>query len=160
MPNSQYPTIYAGQDYTASLIEAFAELVAWKTTAATARTSTTLIIDPDLQLTLAANASYYIIADVNYSAATGGIQFGWTVPSGVGGAYSASMNLAGTGAGVFSYAWSATPSAAAADSGVKIGGTLWTGSSGGTLGFNWGAGTSGDAAQTGAGCGLRAKRIA
>ena len=159
MSGSQYPPIYAGAFPDADTLQALAPMVAWKTAAATARTSTTLVVDPDLQLALVADATYDVTADVNYSGA-GGLQFGWTLPSGVGGAYTAAFNLAGTGAGAYAYAWTATPAAAAADNGLRLGGTLWTGSSGGTLGFNWGAGTSGDSVQTGAGGVLRARRIA
>ena len=159
MSGSQYPPIYAGQFPDADTLQALAAMVAWKTAAATGRTSTTLVVDPDLQLTLEADATYDITADVNY-AGTGGMAFGWTIPSGAGGAYGASYNLSGTGSGTYAYAWTATETAGTGTNGIKIGGVLWTGSSGGTFGFNWGAGTSGDSVQTGAGGVLRARRIA
>lgn len=161
MPASQYPAIYAGQFPDADTLQALAPLVAWKTAAATGRTSTTLTIDPDLQLTLAANATYDVTADIIYAAAAGGFNWGWTVPSGAGGGYCAAFTLGGSGAGTYAYAWSSSQEAGNGNPvGIKLGGTLWTGSAGGTFGLNWAAFTSGDSVLTGAGSVLRAKRIA
>lgn len=158
---SQYPSIYAGQFPDADTLQALAPMVAWKTASAAARTSTTLTIDPDLQVTLAANAAYDITADVIYAAVAGGFAWGWTVPSGAGGGYTAAYTAAGSGAGSYAYVWSSAQEAGNGNPlGIRIGGTIWTSSAGGTLGLTWAAFTSGDSVLTGAGSILRAKRIA
>lgn len=160
MPNGQYPTIFAGQDLAAGLLEGFAPLVAWKT-ALTSRTTTTQSIDPDLQLTLVAGATYDVTADIIFTG-TGGLSFGWTAPSGVSGGYTATMVLAGTGMAVLGFQWTNTAEAGVTGSsvsGLRAGGTLVAGS-GGTFGFNWADFTAADTMTVGAGSILRAARIA
>lgn len=87
---SQYPLINAGQRLTASLVQSLVPLEAYKT-AATTRTSTTVLADdPDLTLSLAASAVYDVIFYLHY-AAISAAQFktAWTVPASATGVRSA-----------------------------------------------------------------------
>jgi hypothetical protein len=162
MPQSQYPAILAGQDATAGLLQALAPLEAWKASAAT-RTGNTLSIDPDLQVTLAANATYKVTASLLYSVPSAGhFEFTWTVPSGATGGFVASLNVGGTGVTVNGYTWGATVTTSFTSSsnyGVLITGVLVT-SSGGTFGVQWNNDTSSDQATLGVGSLLEARRIA
>jgi hypothetical protein len=161
MPDSQYPAFYAGQVLTASQIQALAPLEAWKTTA-TSRTTTTVSIDPDLQLALAANATYDVEASIIYQGA-GGFNFGWTIPSGASGGYTAAFSLSGSAVGIYGYAWGTGVIAATGTGtvfGILLKGTLITGTTAGTFGLNWADDTTSDTAQTGAGSILKARRIA
>jgi hypothetical protein len=124
----------------------------------TTRSTSTLSIDADLQVTLAASTKYKIRVAVNYLAATGGLKFTFTVPSGASGAYQVSMNLSGTGAGVFGFVWTNTTTGAAT-SGTNFGfileGYLLT-SSGGTFGLQWANGTGSNSTTLGGGSELSA----
>ena len=161
MPSGQYPLIVAGQDFTASLIQSFAPWEAWKTSA-TSRTTTTQSVDPDLQLTLVPNATYRVTADIIFTG-SGGLSFGWTVPSGASGGYTVTMVLAGTGMAVLGYQWTTTAEAGVTGSsvsGLRLGGTLVTSTAGGTFGFNWADFTASDTMTVGVGSALSARRIA
>jgi len=88
---SKYPTIYAGQRITGTLLSSMIPDVIRKLTATDRASTTTLADDPDLTTTLEANAVYYIEMELWYAAtaASGGIKTQWTVPSGVTGNRSA-----------------------------------------------------------------------
>lgn len=142
------PTWVPGQVLTASDVDQwFVPLAAYKVVAL-ARTTNVLAIDPDLQFTTVANATYEVRASLLYQAGAGiGFSFQWTVPATAGTfGYGASMNLSGTGAGTYMFAW--TANALAGDpSGntlaVNIQGMLQTNAGGGTLGLQWASGTAG-----------------
>jgi hypothetical protein len=83
MPQGQYPTVYAGEDYTAGLIQSFAPTAAWKTAPQTVTDSATLVNDTDLVLPLAANAYYEFRMAFAYTGTPGDdLKGGFTVPSG------------------------------------------------------------------------------
>jgi len=158
MPNGQYLVFNAGNVLTAAQIQALAPLEAWKTST-TERSSTGATIDPDLQLSLAANATYEVLADIIYSG-TGGMEFGWTIPSGAAGGYAATFSLAGTGFGTYAYAWGTAAEAGTGGVyGIKARGTLVTSVTAATFGFNWAPFTSSDAVTLGVGSILSARRI-
>jgi hypothetical protein len=113
----------------------FMPIAAYKT-AATARTTLTKSIDPDLQITLAASSVYQVQASLIYVSANP-MDFTWVIPASSTGGYTMAGNQAGVGAGAFSFVWTATPGTAAADTGVLIHGTIQTAGSGGTFGISW-----------------------
>lgn len=85
MPQGQYPTILAGQAYTAGLIQGFAPLGAWKTSDTSRASTVTLTSDPDLTLNVVANAFYKFKCYLDFEAVAGtgfGIQWQWAVPAG------------------------------------------------------------------------------
>lgn len=88
---SRYPTIYAGQRVTGTLLQGMQVDIVQKLTNTDRTATTTLADDPDLTTTLEANSRYYIEFEVWYASNTGpsGIKTGWTVPSGVTGNRSA-----------------------------------------------------------------------
>jgi len=88
---SRYPTIYAGQRITGTLLQAMEPDIIQKLTNTDRNSTTTLADDPDLTTTLEANARYFIEIELWYAAtnASGGIKTAWTVPSGVTGNRSA-----------------------------------------------------------------------
>lgn len=94
---SKYPTIYAGQRITGSLLSSMMPDVIRKLNNTDRTATTTLADDPDLTVLLEANAQYYIEIDLWYAASTGssGIKTAWTVPAGVTGNRSA-LGMAST----------------------------------------------------------------
>lgn len=94
-----YPTILAGQRLSADLLTSMLPLHAAKTSSTSRSSTTTVTADPDLQLSLAANAEYRLIGYFRISgdpAADMDIQF--TVPSGTTGSYTVTGRLAGASA--------------------------------------------------------------
>lgn len=83
---SQYPAIYAGQRITAALLTSMEPFNLWKTANTDRTATTTLADDPDLTVSLDANATYRVIFRLHY-AATDATRFktAWTVPSGTTG---------------------------------------------------------------------------
>lgn len=81
---STYPTVLAGQDITADLMNSMLPQYKYKT-AGTIRTNNTLTDDPDLTIQLAANAVYVIEFHIAYCANTTNIRALWTIPSGATG---------------------------------------------------------------------------
>jgi hypothetical protein len=88
---SRYPTIYAGQRITGTLLQSTMPDMIQKLVNTDRASTTTLADDPDLVASVEANARYYIEFDLWYAAtnASGGIKTAWTVPSGVTGNRSA-----------------------------------------------------------------------
>ena len=131
-------------------------------TAPLVRSTNSLSIDPDLQLTLAASSVYEVHCAINYSVAAGGFQVGWTTPASVTGALSAAFVLGGTGAGTFGYTWVTTfqgGNQTSPNGGFVIMGMLTTAGSGGTFGLNWANGTGANSTTIGGGSMLSAQRI-
>lgn len=130
--------------------------------ASTNRSSLSITIDPDLQLTLDSNAVYEIRCAIIYTS-TQACRTGWTVPSGATGGYAASFNLAGTGAGSWGFTFSATNVDAAALGGSVNGilylGQLTTAATSGTFGFKWGSASGPSSLTIGVGSYLVARRI-
>lgn len=107
------------------------------------RTATALVDDATITTTLDPNSTYDVTADFAYSGSVA-LTFSWTCPAGVGGFQNVSYNAAGTGEVTFTYVWpTATLTAGAVSSGIKIGGYITTGATGGTFAFKWGSATAG-----------------
>ena len=138
----------------------FTEIPTYKLTS-TNRSSLSITIDPDLQMTLAASCVYKIEAGIIYQS-TSAMRYAWTVPAGASGGFTADFNLAGTGAGSWGFTFSSTNDAAALGgsvNGVHLIGILQTSTTAGTFGFKWGS-TSGPSSLTlGVGSILTARRV-
>lgn len=131
------------------------ELVTVRKPADLSRTTTTLSIDPDLQIQLAANAVYRVTASVPYSTTANGIKTTWTVPSGAGGIYS----VAGSG-NTSGYAWTDVPAfSSSSPGGIMLEGILTT-SSAGTFGIQWASNTGATALAVKANSFIELRRIA
>jgi hypothetical protein len=169
MPEGQYPTVYAGQVLTAGLLQSFAPLRAWKASSST-YSSATLADDADLQLPVVANAWYDVAAVIFFSTATSGdvgmnaelygpAGAAWTLAllaAIVSGAtVGPNVNTASTG--LFELH---TPGATSAITAATFKGTLNTGGTPGTFGFEFAEHTSGDPVTVLAGSQLTAARIA
>jgi hypothetical protein len=118
-------------------------------TTATNRTSSTLSDDPDLKTTLDPNSTYDISLDMSYGG-TAAMVWQFTCPSGTGGFYCLSCNIAGTGEITNTYTWTTgSNTAGAVTNGWKAGGYLTTGATGGNFAFKWGSATNGTTCQLG-----------
>lgn len=155
------PTWTSGEVLSAADVnDWFVPKAAYKTTS-TNRSTLTLSIDPDLQFTLDANVIYEIRASIIYQS-TNAMTFGWTVPSGATGGYSAAVNQAGTSWWTFGYTFSATPNAGAESAnvnGIIIEGFIQTSATSGTFGFKWASQTGPASLTIGVGSMLIARRI-
>jgi hypothetical protein len=125
----------------------FVPLAAYKTSA-TGRTSTTLVIDPDLQITLAASAVYDVHAAIIHQT-TGGssaFSFAWTSPTLVSSTYAATYAQPGPVIAGWGHGFDGTAVAVAASDnlvhGINIMGTVTVSSTGGTFGLSWAAATA------------------
>ena len=141
----------------------FVPIAAYKTTGTT-RTSTTLSLDPDLQITLAPNSIYEVRASIVYQTTSGTSAFQWTftVPSGATGGYSAGYTLPGPTPGNWGSIWTANPSAAGSDGlvhGITLLGMISTAGSGGTLGLQWACLSASSSITAGVGGILVARRV-
>jgi hypothetical protein len=137
------PTWVTGQVLaSADVNNWFVPLAAYKL-ASTGRSSTTLSIDPDLQVTVAANAFYEVSAAIIYQAASTsvGIKWGWVFPGTVTGEFAAAYaDATVTAANCLGFAWTTTQTATNTTTsayGINLKGALFTGVSGGTFGLNW-----------------------
>lgn len=131
-------------------------------TANTNRTSNALLIDPDIQVNLAANAFYHVSAGILYTGGAGiGFAWAWTIPAGAGGGFGVAWNQSGFGAENQGYAWS-TGTLAAGTPGTTqsmvIEGYISTSGSG-TFGLNWATNTNGSTATAGLGSVLVIQRV-
>ena len=147
------PVWSVGQVLTASDVNTwFVPLAVYKT-ADLGRTSTSLTADPDLTVTVAANAVYSVDAALFYKGSTTSAQFQWTwtIPAGAGsGSYHASYIGGGGGAVIEGDGWTDAAHTAGIPvannvQGLRVGGTLGTGGSSGSFTLNWalsGTGTS------------------
>jgi len=84
----RYPIVRAGKRVTGAFLESFQPLVVRKT-ADTGRTTTTAAADPELQLTVEANATYLVTAVLHCSNTTANddINIDFTAPSGADGTW-------------------------------------------------------------------------
>jgi hypothetical protein len=155
------PTLNVGDVLTASFCNTWFVPRAGYKTSVTTRSTTTKSNDPDLQVTLDANAVYRVSAGINYIGSTQ-ITTAWTTPSGATGGFVMGFNLAGTGELTNGYAWTATPNgaqAAAGSSGLAVTGMIATGGSGGTFAFQWASNAGGTNISVGVGSILEVQRI-
>jgi hypothetical protein len=83
---SAYPTLYAGQRITSSLLASLQADITWKSSNTDRAATTTFVDDPDLTTTLAANATYHVIFYLHFAALNAArFKTVWTVPSGASG---------------------------------------------------------------------------
>jgi hypothetical protein len=83
---SQYPTVYAGQRITTQLLSSMLPLFVRKVSDTNRAATTTFTDDPDLSITVEANAQYRVEFLIHYSSvAAAGFKTLWTVPSGATG---------------------------------------------------------------------------
>ncbi|MEU3851713.1 hypothetical protein [Streptomyces sp. NPDC029554] len=172
---SRYPSIYAGQRITGTLLQSMLPNIIQKLASTDRSSTTTLADDPDLTTTLEANARYLVEMEIWYAASTGssGLRTAWTVPSGVTGNRSA-LGMASTvsdttpaGIGRWGvHAYSTTVFYGDRQSSTNLAlakevSMVTTGSSAGTLALQWAQDTSSaDACRVGAGSVMRVTRLA
>lgn len=140
----------------------FLPVPAYKT-GSTARTATVQSLDPDLQITLAANAAYLITAGVNHQTTSGTSAFSYSfvIPSGATGAYSTALTEPGPVTNGWGFGWGNTVSVAGSDGlshGIPIIGTIVT-TTGGTFGLQWCCATGSSSITVGQGSCLVAHRV-
>lgn len=83
---ARYPTIYAGQRLTGTLLQSMLPDHIVKTANEDRAATTTLTADTDLTTTLEANAVYHVTMFIHFAAVSAaGFQTDWTVPSGATG---------------------------------------------------------------------------
>jgi hypothetical protein len=159
------PVWTPGQVLASADVDAwFVPLVAYKTSNLS-RTSTTITADPDLVLSVAANAVYEVRVMINFQNASGASAFSWnfTVPSGTTGVYGGFTAAPGPVFSSFGATWPTTASAAASDNLGHVhsfSGTLITSSTAGSLTYQWAPTTaSAGALQVFAGSSLIARRM-
>jgi hypothetical protein len=177
---SRYPSIYAGQRLTGTLLQSMLPDVIVKNTNEDRASTTTLANDTDLVATLEANATYHVVIYIHFAAVEAAqFQTQWAVPSGASGnrsANGAAFELASSGAataqaanggyhrsGVHGVATSvrygtrasATNQALAIEEGV-----ITTSSTAGTLALMWAQFTSNaTATRVGAGSSMHIRRL-
>jgi hypothetical protein len=172
---SRYPSIYAGQRLTGTLLSSMLPNMIQKLANTDRSSTTTLADDPDLTTTLEANARYFVEIELWYAASTGstGIRTAWTVPSGVTGNRSAlgmaatvsDTTPAGVGRwGVHAYTTTVFYGDRQSSTNLSLAkecSMVTTGSSAGTLALQWAQDTSSaDACRVGAGSLMRVTRLA
>jgi hypothetical protein len=83
---ARYPTVYAGQRITGTLLQSMLPEFVHKVTSEDRAATTTLTADSDLQIALEANAVYHVEMYIHYAAASAaGFKTDWSVPSGATG---------------------------------------------------------------------------
>lgn len=159
------PVYVTGQVLAASdCNQWFLPLEAYKTSA-TSRSSTTPLIDPDLQVTVAASAVYAVYAAIGYQNPTGASAISWSfqIPAGATGSYGGAYVQPGPVTNAWWNTFAATVSAAASDNlfhGLSLQGTLTTSGTSGTFGLVWAPSTgSAGAVQIGASSNLICQRV-
>lgn len=152
MPQGQFPTILAGQDYTASLLQSMVPYFGWKVSG-TSYSSTTLTADADLQIQdLPANAFFDVKATIFYSAAASGdpgLKGQFYAPSGSTALLVTMSNIVAgeTPSGVtatLAGSFDLHCGVASTTTAALLEGSLFTGSASGTAGLEFAENTSGD----------------
>ena len=121
----------------------------------TTRTTVTLATDPDLQITLAANAAYDISCIVSYNTGANGVNSTFVIPSGASAAMVTYNGPGGQGAGN----WTGTMVFNSSTTGsiLYIGRITTTNS--GTLGYQWASNTGATSLTINTNSFLRADRV-
>lgn len=168
MPSGQYPVVSAGEIITAGLLQSFAPLNAYKAADTSRVTTTTLANDPDLLVSVAASAWYWIDCVLTYEGSTQGssdLKYAWSVPTGTTmacqqeGITTAGASTAGFARGVSG--GTAGTSGAGNQWTMRISGTVKTSTTPGTLVLQWAQNTSnGVATIVHAGSGMFLRRMA
>lgn len=168
---SQYPQIAAGDELTSELLMSMIPQTAYKVSGTIRQSTTTLADDPDLTMTLEANAVYFVEFFIQYSSNATSIKTAWTVPSGASGIRGfIGLGSSATAADNISARIDAASFTSAATFGDKTSvssvcylteTSVVTTSSGGTLAYQWAqlASTAEDT-QVRAGSFMRVTRIA
>jgi len=147
---AKYPALRVGQRWTADLASSMLPDYAYKVGTTARISTTTRTSDPDLQLSVAADALYELHLSAQFtSAAAADISIGFSGPSGAGMQWEiASLELSATGftgdlTGAYALG-SAVTVAGLSPTGtpIVISGFLDTASTAGTLAFQWAQGTS------------------
>lgn len=171
---NNYPNWAAGDPITAANLNYTQGQVIVKTSGTQRASTTTLADDPDLTVTLDANATYFVEAWLHFvSPTTEGIKTAWTTPSGASGnrlAFGEGSTQSASNAdnvsgrfGVHGFGTSVTYGDRASNTTqcAAIETAIVTTSSSGTLAVQWAQATSGaNAAEMSAGSCLRVKRVA
>ena len=172
---SQHPTVYTGQRITGTVLTSFSSFDFWKNSNTDRSSTTTLADDPDLTMTLEANATYRVIFYMHYAALDAArFKTAWTVPSGSTGARTAvgpdqGVILSGTSSGgtgrfgVHAYATTCTYGTRdhATNLCSAVEEAVLTTSTAGTLAIQWAQATSNaTATRVGAGSSLHVRRLA
>lgn len=172
---SQFPVIYAGQRITATLLTSMEPINVWKTNNTDRASTTTVTDDPDLTVTLEANATYRAVFYLHYAATdTARFKTQWTVPSGATGNRTAvgadqGVILSGTSSGgtgrygVHGYTTACTYGTRNDNTFLcsAIEEAVLTTTSAGTLAIQWAQATSSaTASRLGAGSSLHVQRLA
>jgi hypothetical protein len=158
------PTWSVGQVLAAADVDNwFVPLAAYKT-GSTNRSTTPVIADPDLALTVAASAVYDVTAVIVYSAITGttGLNWVFAVPAGASGFFGGMLNVSGVGFANVGNQWTTGEVAGTPASTIQsifISGTLVMSSTAGTFSFNWASNTGGNTVTVQTGSKLIAQRI-
>jgi hypothetical protein len=158
------PVWTPGQVLASADVDAWFVPVPSYKTSLTSRTSTTLTADPDLTISVAANAVYEVRAMIGYQNPTGASAFSWsfTFPSGATGGYGAFWAQPGPTLNDWGSSWSQVQSAAASDNlahAIVLQGTLTTSGTAGFLTLTWAPTTaSAGAVQVNAAANLIARR--
>ena len=150
MPQGQYPTVYAGANGVASLLQALAPLNAYKSGDTSRASTTALTADPDLTIHLSANATYFFVMVLDYEGGTQGssdLAFDLTGPSGATARFwMGNMSTAGVSTAAFmgqqGVTYSAGSNGAGNLQGVLAAGTIFTSGSSGFFTLNWAQKTS------------------
>lgn len=155
------PVFTAGQVLNASDVNSWLQPLAGYKTAVTTRNTLTKSIDPDLQVALAASSIYMVNLNMIHTSANA-MDYTFVIPAGSTGGYSASFNLAGTGAGTWGFVWTATVSSAGLGgtvNGVLIQGMISVAGTAGTFGVSWASSTGPASLTMGVGSCLSVQRV-
>ncbi|HMG62693.1 MAG TPA: hypothetical protein VK599_07075 [Streptosporangiaceae bacterium] len=147
MPDPQ--TIYAGQRVTAAYLDSVPPVVAVKTSDQQVTSHTSFVNDNTLKLPCAAGAIYMVMMELDYEGGTQGssdIQWNWNLPAGATlrlfTAWNNTSGVAQVGMKTGSTTVTAGTQGAANVCGAFMHGTLFCGSSDGTIQFQWAQNTS------------------
>jgi hypothetical protein len=144
--------VLAGARITASIIQGVAPLAAYKATTQSVTSSTTLVNDSNLFLSMAANSVYVVQADLLFGGGSAGnIKYTFTVPSGASGGFGIiQYSTGGTFQAFTSSAWTNTNTAQASSPAQPawLSGLLITSTVPGSLQLQWAQNASNATATT------------
>jgi hypothetical protein len=158
MPQGQFPTILAGQDITALLLQLLALPTAWKAADTPRSNSATLAADSDLLVSMAANGNYFfagVLFATGATIGTGDLSVAFTWPAGAAGAWSGWGFAQQTGTATASANAARSASGAAINFGigttltpVLLAGSVQNGATAGSLQLEWAQSISNSTATT------------
>ena len=135
-------SITAGSRILASQIQGVAPLGAYKITGQSVTSSTTLVNDGDLYLSVAANGVYVVQGSFLVTGGAGNFKYTFTIPSGAGGNFSATQyTTGGTFESLTPITWTTVPTAQSGEA-IWLYGLLVNSTTAGTLQLQWAQNTS------------------